>query len=291
MGLIQGTDGNFYGTTNTGGANGAGTVFKISPGSTLTTLYNFCSESGCTDGGGPFSAPMIQGIDGNFYGTTTGGGAACPFNFPFANCGTVFRITPGGKLTTVYNFCSQYTGTGCLDGLLPAGGLVQATDGNFYGTTSSGGVGGGGTVFKLTPEGVLTTLHSFDAQFAQPGLVANGVVQATDGNFYGTTFLGGTANSLCFSGPCGTVFSLSVGLGPFVETVPTAGKLGSAVTILGTDLTGANSVRFNGKAAAFTVVSLTEITATVPADGNTGFVTVHTPSGTLKSNVKFQVLP
>src|SRR5215469_9691894 len=86
-------------------------------------------------------------------------------------------------------------------------------------------------------------------------------------------------------------FSLSVGLGPFVETVPSSGQVAAPVTILGTDLTGATSVRFNGKEAAFTVVSQSEITTTVPPEAHTGFVTVHTPSGTLKSNVKFRVRP
>ena len=89
----------------------------------------------------------------------------------------------------------------------------------------------------------------------------------------------------------GTVFSLSVGLGPFVETQPTSGKVGAAVKILGTDLTGATSVSFNGTAAVFTVVSASEIAATVPAGATTGTVQVVTPSGTLSSNVPFLVLP
>ena len=89
----------------------------------------------------------------------------------------------------------------------------------------------------------------------------------------------------------GTVFSLSVGLGPFVETQPTYGKVGAVVKILGTDLTGATSVSFNGTAAAFTVVSTSEITTTVPAGATSGTVQVVTPSGTLSSNVPFRVLP
>ena len=176
--------------------------------------------------------------------------------------------------------------------------LIQGSDGNFYGSTYAGGdllctsgftepFVGCGTLFKITPEGTLTTLHGFDAT---DGAGINGPIQATNGTLYGTTVVGGPPSSSCILS-CGTVFSLAVGLNPFVETVPIAGKVGAPVTILGTDLTGANSVRFNGKEAAFTVVSLTEITATVPPDGKTGFVTVHTPSGTLKSNVKFQALP
>src|ERR1035438_5459485 len=146
--LIQGTDGNFYGTTPYGGANGqGGTVFKITPNGNLTTLYSFCSQTGCTDGTEP--RWLIQGTDGNFYGTTQVGGAN--------NEGTVFKITPNGTLTMLYSFsfCSP-----CTEGFLP-GALVQGTDGNFYGTTYDGGATGGGTIFQITPSGTLTTLYSF----------------------------------------------------------------------------------------------------------------------------------
>jgi uncharacterized repeat protein (TIGR03803 family) len=111
-----------------------------------------------------------------------------------------------------------------------------------------------------------------------------GLVQDTDGTFYGTTGYGGVDND-------GTVFSLSVGLGPFVETQTTSGKVGAVVKILGTDLTGATSVSFNGTAAPFTVVAPSLITATVPAGATSGKVEVVTPSGTLSSDVPFRVLP
>lgn len=205
------------------------------------------------------------------------------------NCGTVFEITPGGDLTTVYNFCSQ---TNCEDGSSAAGPLVQGTDRNFYGETSFGGASGDGTLFKPTPEGVLTTLQSFDAP--NTGTVGDGVVQATNGYFYGPTFNGGSANSsLCFgsNSTCGTVFRLSAGLGPFVETVPTPGKVGALVKILGTNLSGATEVSFNGTAAVFKVISTTLILATLPSGATTGLVTVTTPTGTLNSNVKFRVQP
>jgi len=182
-GLVQASDGNFYGTTTGGGANGAGTVFKVTPAGRLTTLYNFCYQGyPCSDGGDPY-AGLIQATDGNFYGTTLGGGAS--------GDGTVFKITPSGTLTTLYNF-------GGADGAVPYGGLIQATDGNFYGTTSGGGASGDGSVFKITPSGTLTTLHSFaDSDGASP----DGLVQATDGNFYGTTYGGGAYGD-------GTVFRL-----------------------------------------------------------------------------------
>jgi len=109
-------------------------------------------------------------------------------------------------------------------------------------------------------------------------------LQSTSGEFYGTTSQGGGDG-------VGTIFSLAVGLRPFVKTVPTAGQVGSAIVILGTNLTDATGVSFKGKAAAFTVVSSSEIATTVPTGAKTGSVTVTTPASTLKSNVPFQVEP
>jgi uncharacterized repeat protein (TIGR03803 family) len=292
-GLIQATNGNFYGTTLECGANdnavgnGAGTVFEITPSGTLTTLYSFCSQSGCTDGSAPDGA-LIQATDGNFYGTTRNGGTNDNDTCISGGCGTIFQITLGGTLTTLYDFCSQLN---CTDGANPSAALIQATDGNFYGTTSESGANGWGTIFQITPGGTLTTLYSFCSQSGctDGQLPFAGLVQATNGDFYGTTYNGGTSSN-CYDG-CGTVFSLSTGLGPFVETQTTAGKVGTAVKILGTDLTGATSVSFNGAAAAFTVVSPSLITTRVPAGASTGTAQVVTPSGTLSSNVPFRVLP
>jgi uncharacterized repeat protein (TIGR03803 family) len=343
--LIQATNGDFYGVTAFGGANGYGTVFKTTETGTLTTLYSFCAQSGCTDGAGPY-AGLLQAPNGDFYGTTEDGGG-CAVGPPGQGCGTMFKITPSGTLTTLHIFCSQggvfcsdgrypsavvqaangdFYGTtdgggannggtvfkitlggtlttlysfcaqsGCTDGESPAAGLVQASDGNFYGTTWVGGAdtfGGndGGTIFKITPGGTLTTLYSFCAQSGcADGENPNSpLVQDTNGHLYGTTVYGGS--DACFLG-CGTVFSLSVGLGPFVETQTTSDEVGAVVKILGTDLTGATSVSFNGTAAAFTVVSPSLIAATVPAGATSGKVQVVTPSGTLLSNKPFRVLP
>jgi uncharacterized repeat protein (TIGR03803 family) len=201
-GLIQATDGNFYGTTSAGGANpyySDGTVFMITPGGTLTTLYNFAG----TDGANP-AAGLVQGADGNFYGTTEyGGNQSCISS----GCGTVFMITSQGTLTTLYSF------TGGTDGAHPSAGLVQATDGNFYGTTEGGGNsncisgGGCGTVFAITTGGTLTTLHSFTlAEGANP---LAGLVQGTDGNFHGTTEYGGDYSNCNIPIGCGTVFSIT----------------------------------------------------------------------------------
>ena len=233
-GLVQGTDGNFYGTTFQGGTNNSGTVFKMTPSGALTTLYNFCSQTGCTDGNGPAGA-LVQGTDGNFYGTTNFGGAfaagtvfkitgsgglttlhsfdntdgnapnsrlfqASDGNFygttswggnasecpVFKGCGTVFKITPSGVLTTLYKFCSQ---SGCTDGAVPFLGLAQGRDGNFYDATFGGGSANGGTIFKISPQGSLTTLHTFCLAFYPfcDGRNPLNLVQGTDGNFYGMT--------------------------------------------------------------------------------------------------------
>jgi len=212
--LVQGTDGNFYGTTlgsGNGSKGAAGTVFKITPGGELTTLYNFCSKSGCTDGATPY-AGLIQASDGNLYGTTFQGGAN--------DSGTVFRITSGGALTTLYSFCSQPGPLGppfgCADGVSPSVGLIQASDGNLYGTTPSGGAtnpiglggpNGIGTVFRITLGGTLTTLYSFcsQPQCADGGQPTAGLIQATDGNLYGTTE--STAFKLSLEGALTTLYT------------------------------------------------------------------------------------
>ena len=195
-GMVQGADGNFYGTTEEGGGScGCGTVFKVTPGGVLTDLYNFDIVHGAAPVGS-----LVQATDGNLYGTTTSGGTstAC-MGF---GCGTVFKITPGGALTTVYSFSGP-------DGSNPSW-LMQASDGNFYGTTAEGASqtckAGCGTVFQLTPGGTLTTLHTFNGADGDGPV---GLLQASDGNLYGTTGLGGAGPSC--AGGCGTVFKLSLG--------------------------------------------------------------------------------
>jgi uncharacterized repeat protein (TIGR03803 family) len=269
--LVQGGDGDFYGTTVTGGINHlSGTIFKITPAGTLTTLYNFCAQSNCTDGAGP-EAGLAEGIDGNFYGTTTQGGTN--------SLGTVFKFTPSGELTTLYSFCSQ---ANCADGEQPEAGLVQGTDGNFYGTTIGLGVKNYGTVYQITPSGTLTTLYNFSS--TDGSYPYGGLMQHTSGTFYGVTYQGGT-------GGVGTVFSLNMGLGPFVKLLPTFGKVGRTITILGTNLTGVTSVSFNGTPATFNVPTSTYLTATVPTGATSGSVQVVTSGGTLLSDVAFQVAP
>jgi uncharacterized repeat protein (TIGR03803 family) len=288
--LIQASDGDLYGTTAEGGSGfgcsgGCGTVFKVTLEGKLTVLYSFCSVPPyCADGSDPVSS-LVQGSDGNFYGTTYQGGLFQGECVSFG-CGTVFKITPEGAFTSLHSFCAQ----GCVDGVQPTAGLIQATDGNFYGTTSSG------AVFEITPEGAETILYQ------TPGCAENGeggcqpmggLMQATNGLLYGTTYAGGNP-SCTFRyqvAGCGTVFSLNIGAGPFVTFVRPAGKVGQTGPILGQGFTGTTSVSLNGISASFTVVSDTFIRATVPAGATTGYATVTTPSGKLTSNVPFHVIP
>jgi uncharacterized repeat protein (TIGR03803 family) len=220
--LVQAVNGNFYGTTFSGGYNQSGTIFEITPVSDLTTLYTFCSDGyPCPDGANPL-AGLMQASNGNLYGTTSFGGAN--------ETGTVFEITLAGQLTTLYNFCTL---TNCADGREPCAGLVQGTNGNFYGTTREGGANGQGTVFEITSEGTLTTLYSFCSQTncADGGDPYGTLTQGTDGDFYGTTTEFGVANCAAISGLCGTAFKITPSgtlldctafvLKPTVLTVPT----------------------------------------------------------------------
>lgn len=193
--LLQGGDGNFYGVTINGGANAGGTVFKVTPSGSLTTLYSFCSQGGtsCDDGSAP--NVLLEGSDGNLYGTTPSGGANAE--------GTVFKVTPSGAFTTLYNFCSQ-GGSSCTDGEYPMA-LLQGSDGNFYGISNGGA--GLGLFFKVTPTGTLSTLYTFTAAAYPMALV-----QGNDGNFYGVTLDGGTGSCIAYGSKqpgCGVAFKLT----------------------------------------------------------------------------------
>jgi uncharacterized repeat protein (TIGR03803 family) len=429
--LVQGPDGNLYGTTFYGGVNNAGTLFKITPSGVLTTLYSFCSLSNCADGANPQSQ-LILGPHGSFYGTTDygGSGGSCPsgcgtifqlgngalttlhsfdgtdgltpqgglvegtdgnlygttlfggtgYNYLCSDdCGTVFTITPSGDFTNLVNFdytngYASYTSlfqsnstpnlygttyaggangvgevyeigpTGFtllhsfqipgLDGDRPLAGLAEGQNGLLYGLTSGDGANGYGAVFAMTPSAGLRTIYGFDGTHGGTPLSVPGLTLGSDGNFYGTTTVGGangdgTIFSIATSGAFadlhdfsgadgedaitglvqatsgvfygttpaggangdGTVYSLSLGLAPFVQPVPGFGRSGVTVHILGSNLTGSTSVTFDGIAASFTVVSGTEIAATVPAGASSGLIQVVTPTTTLSSKLSFRVLP
>jgi uncharacterized repeat protein (TIGR03803 family) len=320
---IQGTDGNWYGTTSMGGTSGEGTVYKLTPAGVFTTLYQFDN----THGGQPRD-PLVQGTDGNLYGTALYGGTI--------GYGVIFKITTAGKLTVLYNFDNAHGG-------YPVSPLIQGNDGNYYGTAQDYGSGGGGVAFKITPTGTLAVLRNMNSGTDGEGPVG-GLVQATDGYFYGVngtlisggnsgtlfqinstgssfsilnsftgpngagpqvtpfqhtngviygdTNTGGTGNIGCAVGSCGVFYEWSASLPAFAGLVSTSGKVGAKVGILGQNFSKSSVVTF-GKAQAITVTlsGTTFITATVPSGATTASVTVTTTSGTLTSNKKFRVTP
>jgi uncharacterized repeat protein (TIGR03803 family) len=295
-GLIQGANGNLYGTTSDGGNlncnwgdnfwGGCGTIFELTPKGSFRTLYSFCPLS-CADGADP-QGNIVEDAGGNLYGTTTFGG------FGYAEsqcdpvgCGTVFKLNAQGQLSPLYTFCTQGAGI-CADGFWPGGGLTLGSNGNLYGSAPEGGLWVGncsyacGTLFSVTPDGAFSVLHAFDdTDGAYPYYAPT---QATDGVFLGESSEGGSGNS-------GTLFSSSMSLPAFVETNPASGKIGTAVVIMGNILKGSTAVTFNGTPAQFRVAANSAIVATVPNGATSGLVSVTTPSGTLTSNAAFTVRP
>jgi uncharacterized repeat protein (TIGR03803 family) len=278
----QGTDDNFYGTAIVGGKPackgyqyGCGVVYRMNAAGILTALWPFKGFYG-NDGAEPVGV-LVQGYDGNFYGTTYFGGTGARCS---GGCGTVFKITPAGVETVLYNF------TGDPDGAYPDTGLTLGTDGNFYGTTSVGGKNNYGAIFQITPAGKLTILYNFcSATGCVDGIYPKTpIMQHTNGRFYGST----SGNSLG-----GSVFyRLDMRLKPFARLVNWSGAVGATAEILGKGFTGTTKVSFNGtNTTVFTVVSDTYLTVPVPANATTGFVTVSTPGGVLKSSHKFLVEP
>lgn len=194
-GLTLATDGNYYGTTLEGGTSGFGVLFKISASGTFTLLHNFTGES---DGASPGAAP-IEASDGNLYGTTGIG---------FSDDGTVYRYSPStGTLSTIFSFSTDGS-----QGAQLSAPLIQATNGSLYGTAPNGGANGCGTIFELSTSGSLLQLYSFPCG-AGGDLPESSLIQASDGNYYGTTFYGGTITSggECENG-CGTIYKMSQGV-------------------------------------------------------------------------------
>jgi len=187
--LVQGSDGNLYGTTAYGGAYGQGTVFQVATNGVLTPLVSFNG----TNGSRP-SAALLQASDGDFYGTTAFGGTN-------RNNGTIFQMTPAGALTTLVSF----NGT---NGAEPFAGLIQGSDGNFYGTTVLGGINNLGSVFQMTPAGELTTLFSFNGT-NNGAFPFGGLTLGTNGNFYGATSAYGTADGGSTAGHVAIAFQVT----------------------------------------------------------------------------------
>jgi len=206
-GLLEASDGNFYGVTYEGGVNDCpllkstcGTVYRITPHGTYTTLYSFGATP--DDGAGPTGA-LIESSDGNFYGTTISGGEnACVFK-PNA-CGTVFRMTLGGDVSIVHSF-----GAGNADGIAPRNTLVQAGDGSIYGATVAGGEHTDGALFKIAPDGTVSTVYSFGAYRWDAAGPAGPLTVGSDGNFYGVTLSGGNRRGPGGEGGSGAVFMIT----------------------------------------------------------------------------------
>jgi uncharacterized repeat protein (TIGR03803 family) len=233
-GLTLGTNGIFYGSTTAGGGSDVGTLFKMTTNGQFSLVYTFTNGY---DGASP-QAPLVAASDGNFYGAAFLGGSN--------NNGALFRLTPAGAFTALYSFSGSRGGTNA-DGINPNA-LIQASDGNLYGTAFSGGSNGGGTIFMATLGGALTPLYSFGAASTNSytnsdGADPTGLIQAGDGNFYGTTLNGGP-DSL------GTIFALTgpaplAFLAPGVQYVNGAAilrlsglsALGNTVIDASTDLT------------------------------------------------------
>jgi uncharacterized repeat protein (TIGR03803 family) len=273
--LIVGKDGNLYGTTRVGGkpSAGSGTVFRITPTGAFKILHSF---DGITDGGHQPSAPLVQGTDGNFYGTTKGAGNV-------TTQGNVFKITPSGTYTNLHRFDST---TAFAQGTLPTAGLVQGSDGNFYGATSAGGkalpTGNYGVLFKITSQGAYTVLHTFDQPIdgSDPW---QSLMQHTNGKLYGTTAIGPI-------GLGGSVFSLDVGAPPFVLAQPNIGKAGGTIGLFG-DFTGVTSVTFNGVTASISGTGTTFRVATIPAGPATGLIKINKAVGSISGFKTFFVKP
>ncbi|HZT43652.1 MAG TPA: choice-of-anchor tandem repeat GloVer-containing protein [Chthonomonadaceae bacterium] len=313
-GLIEGPDGNFYGTTTYHGNGGAGTVFVITPGGTLTHIHSF-PPSSTTDGANPESA-LVLGSDGDFYGTTFNGGAdaygtiykisstgtetllysfddttgafprapllpgsdgnfyGAAFNGGTNALGTLFRMTTAGVVTVLHDFAGS-------EGAYPNG-LIEGKDGNFYGTTYGGGANNYGTIFELTPAGAYTTLHSFDN--TNGSYPRAGLAQDASGNFYGTTYSGGAnGDGIIFGLVTGSPVPILTGISP---TSANAGGPAFTLTAKGSAFTTSSTVNWkmgtNTTALTTTYVSATQLKAAVPAaliaNAGKAAITVVTPA-------------
>ena len=298
--LVQGYDGNFYGATREGGTSancggGCGAVFKITPAGALTILHNF---TGHPDGAYPDTG-LTLGTDGNFYGVTSVGGKF--------NAGALFKITPAGTETILHDFCAV---SGCTDGFNPETPLVQHTNGKFYGNTTGNSLGGG--VFYSLDVG----LKPFAGLVTWTGKVGK-TVEILGQGFNGATRVSFNGVAATFHIVSDTYMTATVPAGALTGSVsvktliatltsnrqylvipqitsfnPASGAVGSSVTITGVSLTQATKVIIGGKVATFTIISDTQVKATVPASAKTGqVISITTPGGTANSSGKFAVVP
>jgi uncharacterized repeat protein (TIGR03803 family) len=312
--LLQASDGNFYGFTETG-------LYRATPSGAVTRIFTF-SPYPVTNN----SAPLIQAPDGSLYASMGYG----YYNGETYPCGSIVKFNLQGTIISELDFgCSQTQPSGNV----PFSAMTLAMDGNFYGTNVGGGSGGVGTAFKLNPKtNFLTVLHNYTLASEYPYA---GLIQGTDGNFYGVVIYSNAAYSgtidqltpagiytevgdLPYNGEDfpywtliqhtggkfygsswfaedepgydGSIFSFDNGLAPFITFVRAAGRVGSTVQILGQGFKGTTSVKFNGvPASSFSILSATYLTAVVPTGAASGPVTVQIANRNLTSNKNFIV--
>jgi uncharacterized repeat protein (TIGR03803 family) len=274
--LLQAADGNLYGVAVSGGAYDYGAIYSLTTSGTLLWEYSFGVYAVQPDGA------LIQASDGNIYGVTVGGGSGNDFCSFYFGCGTIFMLS-NTDVSYVYSF-QGYP----VDGYDATAALLEGSDGKLYGTTARGGYDldgtkDYGTLYQITTDTFqYQLLYSFVARVGWAPYWS--MMQHTNGKFFGTTVAGGR-----YAG--GAMYSLNMGLGPFIALVRYTGRIGQPVQILGQGLTGSTAVTVNGvTATSFEVVSDTYMTAVVPTGATTGPVVVTTPTGSLTSNRNFQIL-
>lgn len=275
--LFQASDGFLYGTTEHGGTNNLGTIFRMATNGTIKIVHNFTG----LDGSNP-TGPLVQGKDGNLYGTTQYGGAATD------DTGTVFKLTlPSLVFSSLFSFDPFNIDSTNVDGAFPFAGLLQGPDGNFYGSASNGGANTAGTLFQITPGGVFTKLFDLDSAVANGAGPYTTLMEHTNGVFYGLTSGGGSFAS-------GEFYSLTL---PKVNVNITLCCnwwviLDQPVTILGQGLRGAVAVNFGSVAAQFQPGSDTFLTAFVPSGAIDAPVSVTLATGQqIESEQNAHILP
>jgi uncharacterized repeat protein (TIGR03803 family) len=321
-GLTLGHDTNFYGAASYGGSNttvvdingdvGFGAIFKITTNGLTTTLYSFGTVTNAAgdalDGAQPNA--LIQGNDGNFYGTTAFGGSNTTVvdSSGDVGCGTVFKFSANGTLTTLYSFGSVTNSKGTpLDGANPAGPLAQGPDGNFYGVTEYGGETNTGTIFVITPAGTLTTLYILghtnnpfgNLQTSPPGngnYPHGGLMLAADDNLYGTTYDGGPDED-----SKGSVFRFGPGVPDFLAAPASvtivAGATNSFVAEVDSLYAMSYQWQFDGTnlsdGGQFSGSAITNLALTGAALTNTGTYTIiaSNAAGTAKTSAVLTVVP
>ena len=266
--FIQGSDGNFYNTSLSGGKLGGGTVFRMTATGQVAVLHDFPSKS-TTDGTTPMGG-VVQAHRGTLYGVTFSGGSE--------NLGTVYAVKSSGKEIILHSFSSS---TDLASS--PCDPLTIAIDGNLYGVAASSvnGTYGNSIAFEVTPTGAFTVLHQFDP--AGDGTKASSpLLLDTNGVFYGVAEAGGTGGE-------GTLYSLNMGLHPFVNLSPAMGPVGATIGIYGQGFSAKTKVLFAGTPASFTPKGANYGLAVVPAGASSGYVRVRTPGLAMRSLQIFTV--